>query len=94
MLRVEVMKSKVVDRKKPFFKELGASNGTTLRLAQPWFGIGRVITGDLWFGSYKTEHALMGFGLYSILNVKTGHKYFPKLKLLDAVPNRYDKVHV
>ena len=35
-------------------------------------GSGRVIIGDSWFDSYKTAHALIGFGLYSILNVKTG----------------------
>ena len=78
MLRVEVMEGKVVDWKKPFFKEWGASTRTTLHLVQPWFSSGRVIIGDLWFGSYKTAHALMGFGLYIILNVKTGYTHFPK----------------
>ena len=78
MLRVEVMESKVVDRKRPFFKEWVASTGTTLCPAQLWFGSSCVIFGDSWFGSYKTVHTLMGFWLYSILNVKTGHKHFPK----------------
>ena len=78
MLRVKVMEGKVVDPKKPFFKEWGASTGTDLCLVQPWFSIGCIIIGDSWFGSYKTAQALMRFGLYSILNVTTGHKHFPK----------------
>ncbi|CAG8816870.1 36466_t:CDS:1, partial [Racocetra persica] len=41
-----------------------------LRLTQPWFGSGRTIIGDSWFGSPKLCILLMENGLYGIFHVK------------------------
>ncbi|CAG8686282.1 16696_t:CDS:2, partial [Dentiscutata heterogama] len=41
-----------------------------LRLVQPWYGSGRTVVGDSWFGFPKLCIALMQNGLYSIFHVK------------------------
>ncbi|CAG8637283.1 24092_t:CDS:2, partial [Gigaspora rosea] len=41
-----------------------------LRLTRPWFGSGRTIVGDSWFGLPKLCLLLMESGLYSIFHVK------------------------
>ncbi len=65
---------------------MGATTATTLRLTEPWKGSGRIVVGDSWFGSCNTAEWLMDVnGLYSILAVKTGHKGYPKQKLIEEV---------
>jgi hypothetical protein len=59
-------------------KKPGKSTGCTLRLVKPWWNTGRIVLGDSWFGSLKTAIALLTKGLFCILNIKTGHAYFPK----------------
>lgn len=51
---------------------------------------GRVIVADSWFGSVKSCVALLERGLYSVLNVKTSHKYFPRDDLLKHLEVRED----
>ena len=42
---------------------------TVKRLVKPWFGSGRTIIADSWFGSPKMVSTLMNVGLYSIMQV-------------------------
>jgi len=60
-------------------------------LMKPYFGSGRVCLGDSWFGSVKTCCALLERGVYSVLNVKTAHRGYPKAALqrfLAGEPNQ------
>ena len=66
---------------------------TTLHLIEPYFGSTRVVIADSWFGSYKCEVALRQRGLFSIMNVKTGHKKFPRDKIKEALQQRGDQKH-
>eukprot|EP00963_Diacronema_lutheri_P012412 scaffold1724_cov341-Pavlova_lutheri.AAC.88 len=73
---------------KEIFTEFGT---TTLRLMKPFFGSGRVCLGNSLFGSVKTCCALLVCGVYSVLNVKTTHRGFPKAALqrfLAGEPNQ------
>jgi len=59
-------------------KKPGKSTGCTLRLVKPWWNTGRIVLGDSWFGSLKTAISLLTKGLFCILNIKTGHAFFPR----------------
>lgn len=71
----------------------------TLRMTEPWFGTGRTIIGDSWFGSPLNAVALMKHGLFCVLQVKR-RKYWPKhfprnpdiVELLDAKTSQYGDV--
>ena len=65
-----------------------------MRLVQPWAGSGRIVVGDSWFGSLRTAVALRRMGLYTVANVKTASKGFPKDRLLDKVLHRDDRCHM
>ena len=78
-------------RGKEFYIDYGATTATTLRLMQPFFGSGRVCLGDSWFGSVKSCCALLERGVYSVLDVKTAHKGFPKTTLLRLLANDHDQ---
>ena len=49
---------------------------------------------DSWFGSLKTAKALLSKGLYCIMNIKNGHKGFPKSRLKEAVIARGQQAHM
>lgn len=83
MLNAEISESKEVMQEKPYVKEWGVTTATTLRLTEPYFGRKKVVIADSWFASVRTAFALRKQGLHSIMNVKTGHKGFPKAKLLE-----------
>lgn len=70
---------------------MGASTATTLRLCRPFAGTGRLLIADSWFGSCNTAEWLWDeLGLYCILAVKTGHRGFPKAKLVaELAGNRF-----
>ena len=59
-------------------KRLVRATAKILRLVTPYFGSARVVIADSWFGSYKCAVALRQKALFSIMNVKTGHKKFQK----------------
>ena len=86
MLNVEMAEGKELDAQKEYRDFLGASPATTLRLAKPYAESARVVIGDSWFGSCNTAEQLYDeLGQYCIMAVKTGHKGYPKKKLIDAV---------
>ena len=76
------------DAKKEFYSDFGSTTATTLRLAKRWFGSRRVVVADSWFGSLKTCEELRENGLHSVLCVKTGHRGYPKQRLLDECTER------
>ena len=80
LLNIDLVEGKVVDRQKAYMDKVQyPSTATTLRLAEPWKGSGRVVIADSWFGSCRTAEWLWDeLGLYSILCVKNGHKGFPR----------------
>ena len=89
--RMEPVENAALMRGKEFYTDYGATTATTLRLMQPFFGSGRVCLGDSWFGSVKSCCALLERGVYSVLNVKTAHKGFPKTTLLRLLANDHDQ---
>ena len=46
-----------------------------MRLTTDFHGTERIVIADSWFGSIKTAIALKQSGLYSIMIVKTAHKF-------------------
>jgi hypothetical protein len=47
------------------------------RLAEPWFGSGRTLIADSWFGSPEMATVLIGKGLFSIMQV-CKRRYWPR----------------
>ena len=93
MLCADLLEGKGIDNKKEFVAEYGVATATTLRLVAPYFGSARVVIADSWFGSYKFAVAMRQKGLFSIMNVKTGHKKFPRDKIKEALQQRGDQKH-
>lgn len=54
------------------------TTATTLRVSEPYMGQGKILVGDSWFGSVKSAAELLKRGTYSVLNVKTASKLYPK----------------
>ena len=46
---------------------------------------GRVLIADSWFGSVPCAKALFSKGIFSVMNVKTAHKGFPKSEMMAVV---------
>ena len=69
------------------------STGCTLRCVKFWFGSGRIVIADSWFGSVRTCIALLDHGLYCVMNVKTATKYYVKDWLLELYEGERDEVH-
>ena len=90
VISAEFVEGKVPDSKKWGYDLYGATTSTTLRLVKPWFGSGKVVIGDSWFGSLSTCEELKENGLHSILSIKNGHAGFPKQELLDLCKERGD----
>lgn len=68
MLNVEITWGKAeVVKPKYWSKENGATVATTMRLSEPWFGTGRVVTADCWFASVRTTELLAENGLFFVL---------------------------
>jgi len=61
---------------------------------EPYFGTGKVVIADGWFGSVRLAYALLGFGLYCIANVKTAHAGFPRDRMKEQLKKRGDTVHM
>ena len=64
ILRLEICKGKETHAGLEFFKEkardgveYGHTTATTLRLVKPWFGTGKIVVADSWFGSVQTATA-------------------------------------
>lgn len=94
MMYLELLEGKEVDKAKAHVREWGSTAGTTVRLVESWAGSGRICIADSWFGSVQCAVALMKkTGLFSIMNVKTGHKRYPKQRMLADLCERGDQVH-
>ena len=93
MLCADLLEGKGIDNKKEFVAEYGVVTATMLRLVAPYFGSACVVIADNWFGSYKCAVALRQRGLFSIINVKTRHKKFPRDKIKEALQRRGDQKH-
>ena len=79
MLNMELVEGKEREERKEYRDQVGASPATTLRLAKPYKGTGRVVIADSWFGSCNTAEWLYDeLGLYSIMAIKTGYAGYPK----------------
>ena len=87
VLNMEFNEGKDNNSTKEFVKEFGVTTATALRLSKPYWGTGRVVYQDSWFGSVKTCEELLKRGVYSVAIVKTAHKNFPR-ELLAAKPLR------
>lgn len=70
IIQLEPCEDKEIEKNKQFVSEYGSTAAYVLRLARPWFGSGRTIVGDSWFGSPKVCLLLMQNGLYGIFHVK------------------------
>lgn len=79
--------------KREYNEEFGKPAGVVLRLLKFVFGSGRVVLADGWFGSTRLAYALLGVGLYTIANVKTSHKGFPKAQMKSELSVRGDTTH-
>ncbi|GMH34641.1 hypothetical protein BSKO_02502 [Bryopsis sp. KO-2023] len=88
VLRLEVQEGKEEMGKKEFANRYKATVAGTLRLTKHYHGSHRVLIADSWFGSVRSCAALLDHGLYSILNVKMGHSFFPKTDLLEDMNGR------
>ena len=93
MLRAEISGRKEDMEQKDWHKEHGAATATTLRLCKDFFGQGKIVVADAWFGSYKTAYLLRQRDVFSIMNVKTAHKRFPKAYLKSKVSQRGDTAY-
>jgi len=80
-----------VDRQKRFVAEHKATTACTLRITEAWWGTGRVVIADAWFGSVRTVEELLDKGLYSIVCVKQGCAGFPRATLKSLMRQRGDK---
>ena len=85
LFQFELQEGKDLDNAKQYVEEYGATCALVLRMMEPFKGSGRVLIGDSWFGSVKTALLLYEWGLYSVLNVKTAHKFFPKQALFASL---------
>ena len=84
ILFMEIMKGKAeVVKPKYWSKANGATAATTMRLAENWFGTGRVVAGDSWFASVRTAEQMLLNGLHFIGDVKTGTSGFPLKEIFE-----------
>ena len=84
IIRLDVQEGAKAMAYKDFNVEWGSQSdpsksiGCVLRLTLPWHNTGRIIIGDSWFGSVRCAIALLHYGLFCVMNVKTATKYYPK----------------
>lgn len=90
LLNAELQECAEDMHKKEYYAKWGSTTACTLRLVKPYFSLKKIVVADSWFGSTKCLYALREQGLHGIMNVKTGHKGFPKKILLDKAVNRGD----
>lgn len=73
-------------------KEMGKLMATVKRLVKPWFGTGRTVIADSWFGSPKMVNMLVELGLYSIMQV-TKRRYWPTGMPVTDIVDQVDAEH-
>lgn len=85
LLWFEVYEGKEAMSKKEFNDQYPKSVALTLRMVKPFFGTGRVLIADSWFGSVACAIALFAHGIFAVMNVKTATKGYPKEQLMAVV---------
>ncbi|KAK3250861.1 hypothetical protein CYMTET_39784 [Cymbomonas tetramitiformis] len=85
MFAFEIQEGKELDNLKKYVAEYGATCAMVLRLVEPYKSSGRVLVGDSWFGSVKSSLLLSEWDIFSVMNVKTAHKFFVKNQLLELL---------
>jgi hypothetical protein len=88
VVRLELHGSKEQQARRKFGDSFRPAQAATLRLVEPWFGSGRTVIGDAWFGSVSTIAYLRAYGLFGISMVKMGHSLFPRKQLLYDLANQ------
>lgn len=81
----EVYEGKDAMAKAEYCDQYGKSVALCLRMTKKFFGTGKVIIADSWFGSVITAVALFLKGIFCIMNVKTATTNFPKAELMEEV---------
>ena len=76
VLNLELYEGEEIMGTKDFVKHYGATTATALQLTQPYYGTGKQLVADSWFGSMKCVSELIKRGLYSLRLVKIAHKDF------------------
>ena len=70
MVAAEICEGKELMAGKKWVKEWGQTTATTLRILEPYFGSGKILIGDSWFGSVRCAYNLRKHGIFSVMNVK------------------------
>lgn len=94
MLVAEVFEGAQKMKHKEFVQEWGGGTAMTLRLTRPYWGQGKIVVGDSWFGSTRCAYNLLLHSTFAVLNVKTAHKGFPKDILKAACTERGSVKHM
>ena len=90
VLNLELYEGEEIISKKDFVKHYGARTATIIWLTQPYYGTGKWVVADSWFGSVKCALELMQRAIYSLMFVETAHKDFPR-ELLGVRPLKQDE---
>ena len=78
LLFMEIVRGRAEVVKPKYYGGAGtAACAQTMRLAEKWFGTGRVVAGDSWFASVLTAVEMLKNGLHFIGDIKTGTKGCP-----------------
>lgn len=88
LLFAELVEVAAVDGKKEFVVEYKATTACTLSIRKNYWGIGRIVIGDAWFGSIRTVEELRDRTLFAIMCVKQGSAGFPKQILKEQMKER------
>jgi hypothetical protein len=82
LIRIDPREELHIQRGKKW-EELGSGTGAPLRLMEPWFFTKRRLTGDSAFSSFKLLDELKQRNIYYQGIVKSAHKKFPKLYMME-----------
>ncbi|KAK3284892.1 hypothetical protein CYMTET_7479 [Cymbomonas tetramitiformis] len=94
LFRFELQEGKVPDNLKKYVSNFGATTALVLRMLEGLKGLSYILIADSWFGSTKTCILLLTWGIYSVLNVKTAYRLFPKQRLMEALKPKGKGEHV
>ncbi|KAK3253214.1 hypothetical protein CYMTET_37523 [Cymbomonas tetramitiformis] len=94
LFRFELQEGKIPDNLKKYVDRYGATTALVLRMLEGLKGVGYILIADSWFGSTKTCILLLAWGIYSVLNVKTAYRLFPKTQLMEALKPKGKGEHV
>ncbi|KAK3283611.1 hypothetical protein CYMTET_8699 [Cymbomonas tetramitiformis] len=94
LFRFELQEGKGPDNLKKYVSDYGATTALVLRMLEGLKGVGYILIADSWFGSTKTCILLLAWGIYSVLNVKTAYRLFPKKQLMETLKSKEKGEHV